>query len=219
MEKTYLDIIDKVREKYSNTNTVDALESELMEYKELIPEFFSKNGEAKGIRTMYEKLHDENYINRKIMCPDINMACIIYEEYNNGMVKFINDLNTSEDLSELSVKLENAKDTDKVFIESIFGGNQNPEREMTLKEASGNLEVLIEFIPKLSNLADKYKTITESMNSDNETVKNGLSMLYESVGDYCYHTIRNVIDTYYSIMENCTPTVKAEAKKEAYQLF
>ena len=90
--------LENFTEKYESFKlkepTIDNLIDELSYYESSIPEFFSKNGEATGIRNMYSGIHEmmENGIDKTIKCVDINKSNAIYVEYMDGMIKFINDI-------------------------------------------------------------------------------------------------------------------------------
>jgi hypothetical protein len=204
INESFLDIIDNKRNNYVNENTcIETLVNELHDYRNLIPEFFSKNGESKGIRAMYENVKNPEYENRTIFSPDLNMSQKIYEEYVDGMVNFIKDLDKSvtenSNVEKFEEKLNLAKKNDKIFVESLFGGEHNSDIELSLNEAVQNLEILVDFIPKLDNIYDRCETLKESVSSNNELVKESLNMLYESISNFCYNEVKNVIDTYYSI--------------------
>ena len=202
--ESFLDIIDSKRNGYVNETTcIETLTDELHNYRELIPEFFSKNGESKGIRSMYENMKNPEYESRTIISPDLNMSQKIYEEYVDGMVNFIKDLDRSvtenSNVEKFEEKLNLAKKNDKIFVESLFGGENNSDIELSLNEAVQNLEILVDFIPKLDNIYNRCTTLKESVSSDNELVKESLNMLYESISNFCYNEVKNIMDTYYSI--------------------
>ena len=66
--------LENFTEKYESFKlkepTIDNLIDELSYYESSIPEFFSKNGEATGIRNMYSGIHEmmENGIDKSIKC-------------------------------------------------------------------------------------------------------------------------------------------------------
>ena len=204
MDKSYVDKLTVIKESY-NSKDFDTLKSELSAYKDIIPDFFSRNGESAGIRSMYEKVNDPMYKNKNIDTIDLNIAESVYDDYLNGMYTFIQDLNTAviteSDVDKYSSKLESAKEKDSIFIESIFGGSLNEKNECTLKEATKDLEILINFIPKIESFYNKSLILSESMNNNNDLVNSSIELVCESVSNYAYNVIKNVMTTYYTITE------------------
>ena len=92
-----------------------------------------------------------------------------------------------------SSKLESAKEKDSIFIESIFGGSLNEKNECTLKEATKDLEILINFIPKIESFYNKSLILSESMNNNNDLVNSSIELVCESVSNYAYNVIKNVM--------------------------
>lgn len=204
VSENFIDTIDTTRNSYVNEETcINSLTDELHSYRNLIPEFFSKNGESRGIRKMYENVKNPVYSECTIISPDLNMSQNIYEEYVDGMVNFIRDLDRSvtenTGVEKFEEKLNTAKKNDKLFVESLFGGDNNSDIELTLEEAVQNLEILVDFIPKLDNIYNRCTELKESVSDENDLVKESLNMLYESIGNFCYNEVRSIMDTYYSI--------------------
>jgi hypothetical protein len=221
-DKSFITKLAAIRESYNSKDFI-TLEKELKAYKDIIPEFFSRNGEATGIRNLYEKINDTEYSNKVINSIDLNVTESIYDDYLNGMYTFIQDLNTavvreSDNVDEYEEKLSTAKENDSVFIESIFGGNLNPSIESSVKEATDNLEVLINFIPKIDNFYNKSIILNESMNNGNKLVGDSIELICESVGNYTYNVIKNIMTTYYDIIESFEEKSK-EKKIPNYKLY
>ena len=202
--ESFLDTLDRKREGYLTEDTnIESLNDELKCYHNSIIDFFSRNGESKGIRNIYESIRNKDYNESTILSPDLNISQKIYEEYVDGMVQFIKDLDKSvtesSNTNEFSKKLSTAKERDKMFVESLFGGENNSEMELTLEEAIQNLEILIDFMPKIDMIYERCNSLKESVTSESDLVNESLNMLYESIGNFCYNEVRNIIDTYYSI--------------------
>ena len=202
--ESFLDTLDRKREGYLTEDTnIESLNDELKCYHNSIIDFFSRNGESKGIRNIYESIRNKDYNESTILSPDLNISQNIYEEYVDGMVQFIKDLDKSvtesSNTNEFSKKLSTAKERDKMFVESLFGGENNSEMELTLEEAIQNLEILIDFMPKIDMIYERCNSLKESVTSESDLVNESLNMLYESIGNFCYNEVRNIIDTYYSI--------------------
>lgn len=221
MDKTYIERVDKIKNKY-NSKDFNTLKLELESYKELIPEFFSKNGEASGIRAMYEKLNDKEYEPVKINCIDLNIAESVYEDYLNGMYTFVQDMNTAlvteSDCATYEEKLETAKNKDSEFIESLFGGVLNPVIESDTRESTSNLEVLINFIPKIDNFYNKTIILNESVSNDNSLINSSVEMICESVSNYTHNLIKHIMNTYYDIVESFNDE-QSETTTAEFRLF
>ena len=181
-------------------------------YEAFIPDFFSKNGEAEGIKSVYRGIAESLDDQKTIVCTDINRSSIIYNEYMEGMSDFIRDIfstiitESKDELSEFKTKFEKAKKMDSVFIESLYDGRLNEKVEMVLSDAVSNLEFLIDFIPQMKVMKESCITLHESYNSETDEQKktlidNSLNMLYESVDNYCYNTIKNIVTTYTDICD------------------
>ena len=81
----------------TDTKSVSTLAEVLSYYKNCIKEFFSQNGEANGIREMYKAIREiiSNGNDKLISCIDISQSYHIYQEYLDGMSKFISEIKDS----------------------------------------------------------------------------------------------------------------------------
>jgi hypothetical protein len=208
--------IDSINKKYSDLILGESITlegcTEFLSYLEsVIPEFFSRNGEAAGIHKMYDFISEGTDL--KIECVDVRNSANIYTEYVDGMKAFIDEVKESGDINdfaqmkEIEVKLENASANDMIFIESIFGGAVNDKKETSITEASDNIEYLIEFIPEIGRYKSELEATTEAVNltpkhSDNheKLLMESLSMLYKSVATYCKDNVVNIFETYNNII-------------------
>lgn len=179
-------------------------------YESYIPDFFSKNGEAAGIRNMYKAIRESMDCEKSVVCANIDCSANIYREYMEGMINFIFDISDAtftescDELKAYESKFEKAKTKDSLFIESLYGGKLNEKKEMVLSEAVANIEFLIDFIPELQTMKKQCKTLYESTKRETNEAKRtlldeSLVMLYESVENYCYSTISNIVDIYTDI--------------------
>lgn len=213
-------VIKEIEEKYTDfitsETTLESAVATLDYLKSTIPAFFSRNGEAKSIHNMYDYLSesaDEPVENQAMIeCCDVRKADEIYDEYLTGMEKFINECMQAniEDSSLITFKenVETVKLSDSVFIESIFGGNLNEKKEQTLVEASDNIEYLVDFMPKIEEIRNKITSLTEavdtqimSTDAQKELLRDSLTMMYESVVNYCRTNIENIFETYDGIIK------------------
>lgn len=221
---------ERHKEFLNNNNSVDTLIEEISYFERFIPEFFSKNGEGKGIRNMYSEIRSimESGNIKCINCIDINKSNHIYKEYLEGMLKFIDDISNvnidnKDELKPFVEKFNTAKDKDSVFIESLYDGKLNDEKSMSLTEAVCNIEVLIDFIPTMKDIKSKCISVNESVNYIDNNIKKDLMkqcsvMLCESVNKFCYSTINAVINTYNSINNKINEPIN-EKEVDEYQLF
>jgi len=211
---------------------VDSLVKNIEFYEAYIPDFFSKYGEAQGIKDMYNGIKQNLGSEKSIICADINQGSYIYKEYMEGMITFINDIantvitESCDELKQYEEKFEKAKEKDSMFIESLYNGNLNQKTEMVLSEAVANIEFLIDFIPELQSMKSRCLSLCESFRDEAEGNKKtllneSLNMLYESVDNYCYSTLSNIIKVYDDIHEslfNNVQPVKQETTPQ-FRLF
>lgn len=207
-----LESFDKQFQLYQQeSKPIEKVEKELDYFESFIPEFFSKHGEAKGVRALYESIRSdlENDITKTIRCVDVHKAGNTYQEYLEGMTSFINDIQLSDipdTESEVSQKFQRqiglAKESDQGFIRSLFDNSGEEEHivEMSVSEAVQNLEYLIDFIPALKQYKEKCNEMEEKR-MENDSVKaklisESIDLMQESIGRFSYHTIRNIVETY-----------------------
>lgn len=220
-EKTFLNELTSHYEAFKEKDaSIESLVNEIEYYESFIPEFFSKNGEAEGIRNMYSGVRTmmESNQEKTINCVEITKSSDIYFEYMDGMIQFINDiknLNTVNDensLASFTEKFNSAKDKDALFIESLYNGKLNEPSDMVLSEAVTNIEFLIDFIPNLKTMKSNCLTVQEAVKEVDDMTKQSLlnncaNMLCESVNNFCYSTIKAVVDTYNGINDVLTEKV------------
>lgn len=179
-------------------------------YQDAIPTFFSKNGEADGIKEVYDYIEyeSEDGPEKTIPCLDITKCNTVYEEYIKGMESFIMDIaNSSDEASndKFQMKLEVAKKNDLSFIESLYQGRINGYtiNQTPLSIALINVEFLIDFIPKLDKMVSDAQTINEVIvnhpNSDRKLLQSSMDMYYKSIDQYCFSTLADIFYDYAAI--------------------
>ena len=210
--------ISEIEQKYTDlilTETTVESCTEFLSYLEsVIPEFFSRNGEAEGIHKMYDFMSESDN-DLVVDCVDVRESAKIYSEYIEGMNKFIQEIKESgsnadaSNMPEIEVKLETASTNDGIFISSIFGGAVNSKKETTIKEASDNIEYLIDFIPQIKGFKESVVDITEAVKltpkysqEQEKLLTESLEMLYKSISNYCKSNIINIFETYNDINES-----------------
>lgn len=225
-------VLDEKHEELKDLNSpYERVIEELTFIESFIPDFFSKNGEAEGIKKMYKDIHtmkENPYKESNIESYDFSFGNHIYQEYIEGMSDFIRDIAGIDDdtkLNDFSVKFETAKSKDYDFINSLFGGNLNKSKEIDITEASENIEFLIDFIPELKTFrehCEDFNTLytNEGLNDKEKLLKSTLNLLFESVSEYCYLTTKNVLEAYSSIktfLESGSQDTNTEKNK--FKLF
>lgn len=225
----FLEMLESCKDNLKDSNyDINTLMSNLDVYESAVSEFFSKTCEAENIRNMYSDLKNINNDSKSIMCIALNESADIYNEYLEGMINFINDIKDievteSEDsLTSFTEKFNKAKENDSLFIESLFTGKLTKEKEMFLTEAVSNVEFSIDFICSIKDFKDKCKTLQESFIEEDSTktklLNNCRDMLFESVNNYCYSTLKNVNAIYESINDTLYDRNKT-IKTEGFKLF
>lgn len=204
------DIEDKWDDKRRNSKDeifsflADTLFKELEEYDVLIHRFFSRDGEEKRIRSMFSELRNlENEIT--IQAVDVSYASNVYEEYTDGMIEFIQEvfsLNYDENEVEKFTKYEEnllkATENDSIFIDSLFGGINNPESEETVKSAVSNVNFLVNFLNEMKNYHLKIGKLKIS-NPYNQLAIDSFSLVVSSISKYCSKMIITILKTYCNI--------------------
>lgn len=220
---------EKRKEFREKEASLENVTTEISFYESFIPNFFSVNGEAEGIRMMYETVEDKEEMT--IECVDVNKSGSIYQEYLEGMKSFLTDISqSSSTVSEFTMesfqeKMNTAKNNDTLFIESLFNGSPeiNPKVSTKLTEAVQNVEYLIDFVPQMKQMKETCESVSSLLDNipENESTKHsliqeGLNMMYESVGNYCSSMLSAVLTDYNMINSMINPSNPVERN---FQLF
>lgn len=232
MERSFLTVIE---ERYNtgtcNEKSINDLVNRITMYEASIPEFFSVTGEADGIKKMYKEIEKNLVEEKNIFCADITNNHKVYMEYVDGMMKFITDINnievnesTSEELEKFSAKFKSAKKNDSLFIESLFNGELSKPNDKPLSEAVRNIEFLIEFVPGLKKIKNDCILLSECVKDEQNTTKKelinqSLEMLYESVDNYSYNVLKNIVECYYNINDVLFNEEKQKHVPDSFQLY
>lgn len=196
--------------KSRNNLTLHDFITQIGVYQQAIPDFFSKRGEADGIKEVYDYIEyeAEDGPEKTIPCLDITKCNNVYNEYIQGMESFIIDIAKSSDQSatdKFKEKLDVAKKNDLEFIEALYQGridgytiNQTP-----LSLALINVEFLIDFIPKLSKMINSAQTLNEVIlqhpSGCKELIQPSMDMYYKSIDQYCFSTLADIFYDYSAI--------------------
>lgn len=234
----YIEKVDKIYKECKEERKVEginvqglsnSIDKEISLYEAFIPEFFSNNGAATGIKNMYKDLHDKKLSKATVPFVNQNTGFHIFKEYNEGMTDFVNKIIKASnenpeavtENTEIQAQLKRAFDSDAEFIESALGGKLNEETTVTVVEAAENIEFLIDLIPALKDFKESCTStanaIDVSMTGKNEFSQSSLSLLIESVSDYCHKTIQTIITDYSKINNALHPIMTEE--KPSFKLF
>lgn len=209
----------------SVTEMAESVVSELTSYEDFIPNFFYENGNESSIRQMYQNLHEEKFQESSIDIIDLYESKRIYTEYHDGMSNFVkeiislNDGVAKESSEEIyRTNLEKAKNADDGFVSSLFGGKYNEPANVVMTEAVKNIEFLIDFIPEIDTLKQESNALAENCN-DSELVKESISLLFESVCNYCYESIKTTMYTYKAINDVMDEIPKNKESKNSFKIW
>lgn len=208
------DIEDEWNEKRRNSKDeifsflADTLCKELEEYDSMIHRFFSRDGEEKRIRNMFSELRNlENEIT--IQAVDVSYASKVYEEYTDGMIEFIQEVfsldydeNEVEKFTKYEENLLKATENDSIFIDSLFGGINNPESEETVKSAVSNVNFLVNFLNEMKNYHLKIGELrinSLSIQTESKLANFSFSLVVSSISKYCSKMIITILETYCNI--------------------
>lgn len=203
----------------------DLTSSIITHYRKLIKDFFSSDdGEGDHIKKIYANLHDYNPCTKRINIQDINSAFNTYMNYMNGMKVFIDNVMGRSD--DTHGKISKYMDKDVSFVESLFGNGSNAKHvdSVTIQEAMVNLEVLIDFLPKLnscSDYMDRLLTPCRAETQNKDVCKQLMRFYLLSVLRFTARLIENVFDSFYQIVDTMNgPIIKREVvKEEPFKLF
>lgn len=225
----------RIFEKYENIDNINSIDQinnrlceEFEEFKSIIPDFFSKNGEANNIKRIYKLISTTNIAHKYISCIDTINAMMKYNEYYRGMNDFIEEItiacNMNKDINNnhYNELLNQAEDKDKKFIESVLGGELNPKQDMELEEAIRCIEVLIDFLPQISSIQKKSIDIINNIDNketnSNPILIGSIKLLYKSVSYYCYKMIVSIFEIYDDI-NNKIDNNEKNTNNENFKLF
>lgn len=199
---------------------------ELSQYEDLIPRFFSSNGEADTVRKVYGILSDIDYAkNDSIPVIDVNLSAHIYMDYYHGMVKFANQLcdvisrGDNEKLEVMKNQLQTAVGGDSLFIDSVFGGSNNARKDEVLTDAISNVEFLIDFPKLLEEIKSNIQSVCCVECGDNLVMKECIQLVLKSSNTFCFHALEEVMDTYESILQKILPEAATPVEVESVMMI
>lgn len=195
--------------KFSNPKEcVSNIQVHIKSCKEFITSFFSKKEVENRIKSFYKIIKEKDNL-PTIELPDLYQASNLYDEYNIGMIDFLNDVitlinyNYQNDTEKTRCQdlLSKAEIRDKAFIDSILGGENNPKKEMKLVDAIKNIEILVDYFGYFDHLSRKLGELADMVenNHDCELVLSSFNLLRNSLLYYWYLLFNQVIITYINI--------------------
>lgn len=218
----YIDELNNQHDKFTNSDIseINKTKDELSYLESLIKRFYTQKGEAENIRNIYrfiESNMDEN--EKTVNCYDIYTLSNVYNEYIDGMIKFIDEIININNIDvckdSYMDKFKRAQCNDKKFIDTLFGDNQENQvfdntklgkSEERLSSAVSNIEFLIDIIPRLSTVKQKCdiynkKYLDETNPIKKDLLKCSINMLYSSIRYFYYIAIKEILITYINIKD------------------
>ena len=177
----------------------------ISDYSNFIHDFFSINGEANKIRYMYNKLHNDEKAFKSIEVVDLNISRTLFNQYEVGFIRHLHMY--SRDKNAIGITdIANSK-----FLNEIFNGSYNKPVNMELKDAVGNLEVLIDLIPDIESMTrnSQMMNVNVCYNSYTSFVNNYLKKMISGIID-TYDEINNILDSSHTKNNN---------EHKSYKLF
>lgn len=199
---------------------------ELTCYEHIIPDFFSYNNEAPRIKALYKKLKELDYSRNKVIpCVKASCAGYLYNEYFQGMTKFIEAFldevsGNGVNLSTMEKQLQTAMQGDKLFIESLFGGKNNEVCDEELTSAMQQVEYLVDFFETVKCIKRSVSSITDRAAScgDMSVVIDVVRLITNSTGEFCYRMITNIMNTYTAI-NDCVDGKSEKPVDQSFKVF
>ena len=224
--------LDAIKTKYSNilkdNNTKISeyftfLNNEKNDYKNFIQKFFNKDGEEERIREMFKKLKEGN-IYPDVRTIDLNYASKTYEEYNDGMNQFLKEIlelaSGSIQIENYQEKLRKASDNDKLFILSLFGGENNQYISEDIRSAVSNVSYLVSFLEELELYSNRLESLFSGKKVENNLIAKSIDLYIQSVSEYWYNMIASILETYDNICKILFNRPKKEvSQSEGFQVF
>lgn len=187
------------------------ISDEFSRYSDVIRSFFINK--EKEIRNIYSAIRNKEFPFNKIKSADVNQARHIYREYFDGMNEYVfkmTDLKSTDQINTdvLKENLTKIAERDRIFIESLFGGDKNPVVEEDLNSAMKNIEVLIDinedfnyFRSKINEIVNKYEAVEDNSIYAN-SIMAGICQYADSIRLYNHKCLEAILKCYTSIIES-----------------
>lgn len=201
---------------YGN-NTFSQTEEKLHE----VIDVFRNVGKAK-IHELYQ-LPDSMEVDNGCELSDIKISESTYNEYFDGMTKFIREVLSIDDrdtdiANRFNTELNNAKEKDKSFIDGLFVANNNNNCSCVCI-MKNNMDYLCDVKDTINRYQLGVKALTDSFNySDSEVKKNSVKFMESSV-NYFLQSILSHIDKSLHVMVDNKEKIVEKVDDRKFCLF
>ena len=162
-------------------------------------------------------------IYKKSLVEDFNIFKNKYKEYADKYTSLREGDNIDKDA--ISNMTNRVSERDTEFIDSIFGGEKNPEAEADIDTAIKNIETLIDIdgdFSKFISISNEIcnKVISANTGTYTDAVDEGLKVFFKSISYYNFKCIKEIFETFEKIEESIqtrTPAIDKEVPQ--YQIF
>lgn len=219
--------------KLGQVNTVNdvlsSLQSAFSVYENDMKEFFSN--EKDNIQRIYSAIRENTFPFNKVIVSDSNIASHMYKKYAEGMLEYamkVADLQDTDQINPSNVEtgINKVSLRDQLYIDSIFGGEQNPKTSMDIDSAMKNIEVIIDMKANQDSYLDMMKIVVDKIHSTSSEVFQGaklasVKMMFDSMSYYEYKAILEIINCYKDICASLETRASANPAPETpkYQVF
>lgn len=201
----------------------------ISEYSEFINNFFVDKKDS--ICKIYNIIKDNSMPYNKVTIVDVPAALTMYSDYYNGLVEFADKVTCLKDTDNIdSSSIQNVLSAvstkDSEFINSIFGGERNPQKEVSINEAMLSVEAFLKIKEMFGRFATEVQRLSniiienDCSKYDNE-VTTGIRIFLISNSTFICNALQEVVHAYENIMSsiNSRTPVSGVQKPETYQLF
>ena len=226
--KKLIALHNETTSKFQSGKCPDIVIDEFNNFSNLIKEFFV--GKEEQIKNIYNIIRNNSLPYNRIKIVDVNMARHLYNEYLEGLKEYADKYTSLRegdniDKEAISNMTNRVSERDTEFIDSIFGGEKNPEAEADIDTAIKNVETLIDIdgdFSKFISISNEIcnKVISANTGSYTDAIDEGLKVFFKSISYYNFKCIKEIFETFEKIEESIqtrTPAIDKEVPQ--YQIF
>lgn len=181
------------------------------------------NTGKKTIHELYE-LPDTLELNIGYEIKDIRLSEETYNEYFNGMIKFIREVLSIDDTdtetaNKFNNELNNAKEKDKSFIDGLFvqAGDDKVTCVCILKN---NIDYLCDIANTIKKYKLNVKSLIDSFNYENSNVKShSIEFMETSVNYYLQSILFYIQSSLNTLISNKDKSEVSNINKGEFRLF
>ena len=181
------------------------------------------NTGKKTIHELYE-LPDTLELNIGYEIKDIRLSEETYNEYFNGMIKFIREVLSIDDTDtetadKFNNELNNAKEKDKLFIDGLFvqTGDDKVTCVCILKN---NIDYLCDIANTIKKYKLNVKSLIDSFNYENSNVKShSIEFMETSVNYYLQSILFYIQSSLNTLISNKDKSEVSNINKGQFRLF